>query len=250
METDLLSILSSRALRMVSGGVWHEEQCERTSVDRMLRSLGIEPTAVLLDFQERFGGLEYQIRGRPEGWRFGLIGNDVDYLRDSLFATALDHRTEQLVFAIHCLSGEIFVNDYSGWIPISTSVQMLVESDAMIDEIVDVWGTGIYVFLGQYSRSDLLLNNKLLEIDPELAKVREASDQYTTWWVNDRLRIIRRMFYSSREPWDCAELYARDISEARRLAAALVERDVFMSDAEISCFPHPFDPSPVYRGVP
>jgi hypothetical protein len=250
MEKLLLSTLSPRALRMVSGGIWHEEPRERADVARILGSHGIEPTEALLDFQDRFGGLEYQIRGRPEGWCFGFIGNGVEYLRDSQFAAALYHRTEQLAFAVHCRSGEIFVNDYSGWIPIASSVQMLVESDAMIDEILDAWGTGVYVFLGQYPRSDLVLNKKLLEIDPELAKAREASDQYTTWWANDRLRIIRRVLYHSKEPWDCTEVYARDLAEARRLMADLVERGVFNKDTVISCFPHPFDPTPVYQGVP
>jgi hypothetical protein len=105
-ENPLLSILSRRALRMISGGVWHEEPRERTEVTKILRSYGIEATEVLLGFQERLGGLEYQIRGRPEGWRFGLIGNEVDYLIESQFATALEHRTEQLAFALHYLSSE------------------------------------------------------------------------------------------------------------------------------------------------
>jgi len=250
MENPLLGTLSPRALRMVSGGMWHEEPRERADVTRILRSHGIEPTEALLYFQERFGGLEYQIRGRPEGWRFGLIGNEVDYLRDSQFATALNHRTEQLSFAIHYQSGEIFVNDYSGWIAIASCAKKLVESDALIDEIVDVWRTGVYIFLGQYLKSNILFEKGLLEANLKIAKVDEASDQYTTWWANDRLRIIRRVFYSSKEPWDCAEMYARDVSEARRLVAALAERGVYKRDGEISCFPHPFDPTPVYQGVP
>lgn len=127
---------------------------------------------------------------------------------------------------------------------------MLVESDAMIDEIIDAWGTGVYVFLGQHPRSDLCLNKKLLEIDSKLTKVGEASDQYTTWWANDRLRIIRRVLYYSKEPWDCAEMYAPDVAEARRLVANLVEQGAFKRNTEISCFPHPFDPTPVYQGVP
>jgi hypothetical protein len=250
MEKLLLSTLSPRALRMVSSSIWHEEPRERADVARILGSHGIEPTEALLDFQERFGGLEYQIRGRPEGWLFGLIGNGVEYLHESEYAEALTHRTEQLYFAVHCLSGEIFVNDYRGWIPIASSAKMILESDAMIDEIVNVWGNGVYVFLGYHARVDLSLNIGILKINRELNKVSEASDQFTTWWSNERLRIIRRVHYYSKEPWDCVELYARDVEEARRLVAALVEYGVFKKDAEISCFPHPFDPSPVYQGIP
>jgi hypothetical protein len=249
MENPLLNILSPRALRMVSAGTWHEEPRERTEVARILTSYGIEPTEALLCFQERFGGLEYQIRGRPEGWRFGLIGNRVESLHNSEFAEALTHRTEQLYFAVHYLSGEIFVNDYSGWIPIAPSAKMVLESDAMIDEIVDAWGTGVYVFLGYHAKDDLRLNRGLLQVNP-LTKVNEASDQFTTWWANELLRIIRRVHYNSKEPWDCVELYARDVEEARRLVAALVEQGAFKRNTEISCFPHPFDPTPVYQGVP
>jgi hypothetical protein len=250
LETPLLSSLSPRTLRMVSGGVWHEEPRERTEVDRILTSYGIEPTEALLCFQEQFGGLEYQIRGRPEGWRFGLIGNGVDYLIESQFAKALDHRTEQLAFAIHYMSGEIFVDDYSGWIPIASSVRMVLESDAVIDEIVDAWETGVYVMLGHYARRDLSFNKALLQADREFITVSEASDQYTTWWVNERLRIIRRALYYSPEPQDCVELYAQDVTEARQLVAALIEQGVLKRDTEISCFPHPFDPTPVYQGSP
>lgn len=235
---------------MVSGGVWHEEPSERAEVARLLGSYGIEPTEALLCFQEQFGGLEYQIRGRPEGWRFGLVGNGVDYLIDSQFAKALDHRTEQLSFAMHYLSGEIFVNDYSGWIPIASSAGMLIESDAMIDELGDAWKTGVYVMLGYYAREDFSFNEALLHIGLDFVTVSEASDKHTTWWVSKRFRIIRKALYYSPLPLDCIELYARDVTEARQLAAAFIEQGVLKQGAKISCFPHPFDPAPVYQGRP
>jgi len=235
---------------MVSGARWHKEPRERAEVAGMLTACDIDATEALLCFQEQFGGLEYQIRGRPEGWRFGLFGDGVAYLLEAQFARALDHRTEKLAFAIHYLSGEIFVNDYSGWIPIASSAHMIIESDAMIDEIVDVWGTGVYFMLGYYDRGDCSFDKTLLQTGPDLTTVGAAGDQYTTWWAGEQLRVVRRAHYCSTEPQDCIEAYARDVTTARHLAAALIDQGVVKADAEITCFPHPFHPTPVYRGRP
>ncbi len=195
-RSDCLARLSPRAQRMLEFATWRKPPDDYESIIEMLESIGIEPTEWLVQLQRCYGSLDYHARySKSVGLKFDLSAGfgepeeDPHYLID-----ALDHRSAQLHFALD-IYGRIYIetrlknSDPIFWEPYAQSLSQLIEGDALLDEISELWGESVWVTFPYSGLAPTGLEECLHRFDPTFRRVKEASDETITWWINDSIRI-------------------------------------------------------------
>lgn len=120
---------------------------------------------------------------------FADLKDNHQYLID-----ALNHNSAQLYFALD-IQGRIYIetrrmtSDPLFWEPYAQSLSQLIEGDALLDEMSELWGESVRVSFPYCEFSPTELGKFLYSFDPTFRQVEEASDENITWWINDSIRI-------------------------------------------------------------
>lgn len=250
---------------MLEFATWRDEPRDRESVIRLLESKGIEPTEALIELQCCFGGLEYSVRGYYfDGWSLEIA--DCEFLqneKESLLVFALFHRTNQVYYAID-QAGLIYEsidfwgtinpeNSYYKWQLYTSSFFQLIESDALIDELMDVWGNGVQVSCRWILPSISALEEQLTFFDNTLSKIVEASGMIHTNWSSSNLRIYASDFESKYYPRKrFMRVFAKSLEIAQAFMAHLIDKGVLTRQSYLfQQYPYIKYPNGVvYKGFP
>lgn len=195
-RSSCLSNLSPRAQRMLEFAKWGRDPDDYKSIIEMLESIGIEPTESLVQLQICYGSLDYHTRyykavGSEFDLKAGFADSDENnkYLVDALY-----HNSAQLHFAVD-INGRIYIEtrrkigDPLFWEPFATSFSQLIEGNAVLDEMSEIWSDPILVSFSYCEISPTELEKFLHSFDPTFSQIKEASDENIMWWINDSIRI-------------------------------------------------------------
>ena len=169
----------------------------------LLKRAGLPAFDSVLQAEEHFGGLRYEVRGstgmdlglfrdrrRPNGaMAYGPAAYKLNGVWYFDFAT---QPSAPFDFRL-CQSGTL----YADTIPISSSIEKWIESEAVLDELVDIQQNWRWITFGQLARH----NRQSLQI-PELEPIGEASDAFTSWWASKEFRLVRATFWSYEQSAD------------------------------------------------
>jgi hypothetical protein len=233
--------LSSAARAMLGRGEWHDAVRDRQT---LVKGLVAEDAPVVeppLRFQETYGGLEYDVRGNFTGFYFDMCDFDdksgvwlpgIVQEDDGQWLFGIGyHATAQIGFFM-LESGTICVAE-GDVVPIATSIEKYIESDAMIDELMSIQPKWWLVPLGDMDHRD----QRLDAIAARGRSVIEvASDQYTLWWADEHSRIRRCVFYTLKAGTDVGFGYFRSADRAREFLAKAQEVGIA---GKGSVLPHP-----------
>jgi hypothetical protein len=209
-------------------------------IERIIRA-GLPVFEPIVVFQMRYGGMEYRVRGSGHGFSFDLfIGRPNEPQRlygeeDPLGCWAFEcghERVAQFGFFVR-QDGAICVDgDDDVLLPVASSVEKYIESDAMHDGLMAIQAKWWMIYLSMPAVDHA--------VDAVLAQGRTvvdvASDAYTTWWANEYSRICRRTMFMS-EPTNQVVAYLSTRDAAAQLAEAV---HPFIGDTP-DVFSHPFD---------
>ncbi len=212
---------------MLRRGTWHTHPTGRDEIVGYIERAGLPVFEPVVRFAERFGGVEYPVRGdrglrlglvwywAPPGLR-GVVGLQVHGWQKGeryLFDCAR-HPAAQSWFALDQV-GVLHVD----FAPVASSIEAHIESDAMVDALMDEQPAWLQLLFGEAPRGEGDVDERLRRLGP--AVVPEASDAYTTWWHNDEWRVHRHVPWDGRDDRDQLVAYAKTEAAAERLAAAL-----------------------------
>jgi hypothetical protein len=199
---------------------------DREAIIEQITSAGLPVFEPIVAFQVQYGGVAYVIRGSGSGFSFDLF---LDYGQNkprtfeaeqdphgywSFYCGAVP--SAPVTFHIR-QDGAICVDgDDDVLVPVATSVEKYIESDAMWDGLMDIRSKWWEIFF-EVAATDR-------SVDAVLAQGRTvvavSSDAYTTWWANEQSHVCRRtMFVPEATNRVTAYLPTRDA--AARLAATV-----------------------------
>jgi hypothetical protein len=208
---------------------------ERSSIVAALEQAGLPVFEPVVAFQQHFGGITYQVRDRAGGkshqMSLGLFQPKiVGFTPDGhhYYFACGTHSIAQMGFYLG-EEGTMYVDErFPSPVVIASSVEKYLESDAMVDKLIDLhfkW----WLPLGEVAQDDSRLREQL-----DLPIIVQASDAYTTWWGNDHIRVVQEAFWSGGPPQNRRVCYARTRSDAQQFNDSL--RNLLA--------PHPFYPWP------
>jgi hypothetical protein len=214
---------------------------DREAIIEQITRAGLPVFEPVVAFQMRYGGMEYRVRGSIHGFSFDLfIGppNEPQELygeEDPQGCWAFEcgnERVAQFGFFVR-QDGAICVDgDNDVLLPIASSVEKYIESDAMHDGLMDIqakwWMIYLTIPAAEHAVDAVLAQGRTV--------VEVASDAYTTWWANEYSRICRRTMFMSK-PTNQVVAYLSTREAAAQLAAAV---SPFRGDTP-DVFSHPFD---------
>lgn len=257
---DCIKTLSPRAQRMLSFATWRDEPRKREDVILMFQGLGIEPDESLIELQMCFGGLDYKIRGaETQGWQFYLSTCELKVEAGQLYLKyAIYHRTDQVNYALDT-SGQVYIctnldvrEEENNWKPIAISTKILIESDAVLDELCDEWGEGVRTNYAIIQLPITVFHTIVQRFMPPLILLPETSDTFGGWWRNDSIVCGLGTDYSSESAnlWHGLVVYGATLGETRRFMAFLIEHGVINKEA-YRFYPYPLRPPTIlYNGEP
>jgi hypothetical protein len=192
--------LSPAARAMLQRGRWHKAERNPATIIECITKAGRPWFQPVVDFQARYGGLEYVARD-GDGFHFDLFlsGSDVrkvqlaiDQEEDGEWYYEIGtHRIAQFNFGLR-QDGVVCTAGDEGMVPIASTVDKFIEDDAVTDEMLARQPRCWQVPLGAFERNDLRLDALA---GADRAVLQSASDAYTTWWVNDDSRVRRGAAY-------------------------------------------------------
>jgi hypothetical protein len=198
---------------------------DRSAIVAALEAAGLPVFEPIIAFQQEFGGITYRVRGNSGGMSWGLFQPKISgFTSDGqhYYFECGQHRVAQLGFYLD-RHGTLYVNErFAAPVAIASSVEKYMESDAIVNQLIDLAFT-CWLPLGTRAQGELAVQNRLERL--ELPIIKEASDQYTTWWGHNRLRVVQHVFWSDGPALNRFVAYARTPAEARPLITAL--RDLF-----------------------
>jgi hypothetical protein len=220
---------------MLEQGTHPAHMMERSSIVAALEQAGLPIFEPVIAFQQHFGGITYRVNGcrgrmsldlfQPE--IFGFTPDGQHY-----YFECFTHGTAQLHFYLG-EDGTMYVDErFLAPVAIASSIEKYLESEAVVNELIDLsfqWWSP----LGEVAQDDTRLRKQL-----DLPVIAQASDAYTTWWGNDRIRVVQQVFWSKGLPQHHRAFYARTEADAQRFRDSL--RNV-LDRRVLSC---PFDPWP------
>jgi hypothetical protein len=228
--------LSERAQQMLEQGIRHPCRIERTQILAALQQADLPVFEPIVAFQQRFGGIEYRVKGSSHGMSFNLFQKDASpqerlpeisaFTGESqrYFFECGEHRVAQFGFYLD-QEGTLYVDErFSSPVAIASSVEKYIESDAMVNELIDLPFT-CWSPLGIVAQGENEFKKRLALL--ELPVIGEASDQYTTWWGNDRIRVVQAVYWVDRPPQNRIVAYARTHSTAQQFIDTL--RDLLLA---------------------
>ncbi len=185
--------LSPRAQRMLRTAQLHAYPRQREVIIALFEQAGLPVYEAIVQFQERFGGVEYFVRGSNEGLELGVIsagrdGTDIFPLKwnDVYFFVCGTPHVAVPCYHVMDKHGTMYL--YCGEAtqpePIAESIEHFIESDAVLDAMLDEQARWRWI--------PTRLEEPWLEtlvVDLAMTTIPEASDKYTTWWHNDSSRI-------------------------------------------------------------
>jgi len=190
----------------------------RLEIIAHLERAGLPVFDMVIDFQQRLGGLEYSVCGlENHSICFNLLQQVGNSFEVEGFAAANDEEgfsmsNDDRFFFVCAVSrsipftfyldqaGSMYVHDgtTNRPLPVATSPDKYIESDAVLDELLSLRPVWHRAGLGFVASDDARVNERLALMP--LSIISEASDAYTTWWIGDTVRIWRRMHWNIQHP--------------------------------------------------
>ncbi len=210
---------SPRGQRLLARATRESRATVRSSFTAWLARQGIPLTAALVAFQEHLDGLTYHVRGTTGQMHFGL-SVDPDIVQDAAGRVYVEcgfHDIAPFLFYV-AVDGRLAIGDGDYMAPqvIAASGATYIESEAVRDELIDLQPEWYCLLFGEVAPED-----RLLEARVPLPLIPEASDGYTTWWGDERTRVIRHVVWGADPAYDRVVGYARTREEAEQLVAWL-----------------------------
>jgi hypothetical protein len=210
--------LSRRAQRMLEQGTCPAHMMERSSIVGALKRAGLPVFEPVVAFQQHFGGITYRVNGcrgrnslglfQPE--IFGFTPDDQRY-----YFECFTHGTAQMGFFLG-EDGTMYVDErFSSPVAIASSIEKYLESEALVNELIDLsfkWWSP----LGEVAQDDTRFKERL-----DLPVIAQASDKYTTWWGNERVRIVQQVCWNDGPPLHWRAFYARTQSDVQQFRDSL-----------------------------
>lgn len=210
--------LSRRAQRMLQQGTSPARMMERAAIVAALEQAGLPVFEPIVAFQQQFGGITYRVKGQRGKYSLGLFRPDISgFTPDGrhYYFNCFTHGTAQFGFYLR-EDGVMYVDErFSAPVAIASSIEKFLESEAMVNELVDLHFT-CWSPLGEVARDDTSLKMHL-----DLPVIAQASDAYTTWWGNAHIRVVQQVFYSDGPPQSYRAFYARTKSDAQQFKDSL-----------------------------
>lgn len=209
---------SPRARRLLARATYEPRATAWFGFRARLAQLDMPLTPALQTFHDQLDGQTYHVRGTNGQMHFRL-GPYSDIVTDDTGRVHLecgDHDIAQFLFYLD-LEGKLAVGDGDN-APrvIASSGAAYVEAEAVIDELADFQPAWYQIFLGEVTSADRRVDERLpLPIMPE------ASDEYTTWWGDNRRRVKRHVLWGAEPVRDRIVGYTRTREEAAQLIAVL-----------------------------
>ncbi|MBI4739372.1 MAG: hypothetical protein HY774_15775 [Acidobacteria bacterium] len=232
-------LLSQRAEVMLSAKPDAWKPPGLTEVSIALQQIECPPVDSFIVFLTTYGGLQYnpyiqhgkrfyQVQFSPLPGRFPLDLREVvsKVNNDWVLDLGVHHRLGQFGFCLDT-SGRVL---WEYEIPIFSSIEHLIESDALENMLGQVEGRWIWVSGITHSDPSTILDTLI-----DLQKVTEASGQWNTWWIGDGLFV--RYFLS----WEWGDrprvlwIYAQSSSNLNRLLMQL--RPIFKKPPVLRSWP-------------
>lgn len=213
---------SQRAQRLLEQGRRHPCPIERAHILAALQQAGVPVFEPIVAFQQRFGGIEYHVKGTRQSMSFDLFQPYAPPLpeisvftdeRQRYFFECAEHSLAPVCFYLG-EEGTLYVDDcFAAPVVIASSVEKYIESDAMVNELTELHFT-CWSLLGTIAAGENEFNQRLALL--ELPVIVEASDPYTTWWGNDRMRVVQEIVWADGPAQNRIVAYARTPVDARQ----------------------------------
>jgi hypothetical protein len=217
---------SQRAQRLLEQGRRRPCPIERDHILAALQQVELPVFEPIVAFQQRFGGIAYHVKGTQHSIYFNLFHKyaplpDISVITDErqrYFFECAEHSVAPVCFYLG-EEGTMYVDDcFAAPVAIASSVEKYIESDALVNELSELHFT-CWSPLGTIAAGENESNQRLALL--ELPVIEEASDPYTTWWGNDRMRVVQRVVWADGPAENQIVAYARTPLDARQLLDAL-----------------------------
>lgn len=240
--------LSHRAKRMLERGTRYPHPGDRVTIVACLEREGWPVFEPVVEFEERFGGVEYHIYGDGrEGLRLGLVlpmwnaatgtseTGTSGWVENGRYYFECAHPFVACPCELQIDQDGALCADFQ---PIASTVERHVESDAVLDELGYEQDRWLWLLFGVKRARDRQVDENLQRLG--LSLVPEATDAYTTWWRDDGLRVHRHVFWDGTGTNDRLVAYARTEHDPRRLVDALRETSYGREPTRYQWPPRPF----------
>lgn len=221
--------LSERALRMLRRGRIHPHPSERSQIVACIERAGLPVFVPIVEFEERYGGIEYDIRGSGKsGLRLGLVPEWADHRHAERTGLRVVGWGQQGRYFFECAQHPVaqcsfLLNDagvlHIDGVPVATTIETYIELDAVVDGLQDEQPEWLQLVFGNAPRGDREVDERLDRLG--LSILPEASDIYATAWRGNGLWVERRVFWDGRGDRDRLVAYVATEGSARELIDAL-----------------------------
>lgn len=213
--------LSERAQRMLARGGRTPHPTDPAEIAGYLERAGVPTFEPVVAFAMEYSGIWYRVRGRLGDERHpmrielvsGYRGRGTGAIGVSLPEDGDEHYYFRCIEGLH--QGVFFIDQhgalYLDYEPLSSTVSLFLEWEAMRDELMDSQPEWLEVSV-RMSSGDAARLAQALDLPP----VPEASDSDTTWWANGGLRAVHGSA-------DRCIVYARTREEAGQIASLMCE---------------------------
>jgi hypothetical protein len=194
--------LSLAARTMLGRRPRRQTLTEREAIIEQITRAGLPVFEPIVAFQEHYGGIEYAVRGEAIGFSFDLFEGfdpkepwEFNALQDAQGYWGFhcgDEAWAPFWFSIR-QDGAVCVDGTDDVLmAIATSVEKYIESDAIRDGLLDLQPTWWELF---FHTADYRALDSVFAQGRQIVNV--ASDACTTWWADERSRIVRHMLLDS-----------------------------------------------------
>lgn len=203
---------------MLAQGTHPAHMMERSSIVAALEHAGLPVFEPVVAFQQEFGGITFRVRGNRGKNYLGLFQTGFSSFTPDgqhYYFECFTHGTAQFHFYLG-EDGTMYVDGgFPAPLAIASSIEKYLESEAVVNELIDLsfqWWSP----LEEVEQDDTRLRKHL-----DLPIIAEASDAYTTWWGNERLRVVQEVFWSKGLPQHHRAFYARTEADAQEFVDSL-----------------------------
>lgn len=213
--------LSDRARAMLARSTRFPCPTSRDDIVHLIEQEQLPIFDTIVDFQQRFGGIEYRVGRNKDGFLLGILPTWHDGIngfeeQGRYFFECAQHSSAQLRFFMD-QDGVFYVDDF----PLASTIETYIESDAIGDEMIRQGGWRSKD-LGEVARNDRRIDARI-----SLPVIPEASDAYLIWWGDETTRINRIGFWAPVKQLDMIFVYGKtrkDVARAKDMLAGLTER--------------------------